>query len=275
MFQPRHHFQYDTCTCCDCSAHTNCISVLNPRWTLLLPLKVNELLIGPIDSLQTDCIFEIKERHCNSFKIVKKYVYPNFLTRMITLTVITTTPHILKPGELVASLCTFKITDVVEDLKGIPLYFLINMYHYIMHAILCQIKTSFSRTQKMKILKMMMMMMMMMKDIMNLQMMASLFSNFLLYTCLFTLQTNMNCSACIENPKLFLVNASQPLEPQKHLPPIYNEDLLGNFHNFCKYSNPQSDAVCVFRCFATSHLEYQCGRLSIFSNTDGNSSNNT
>ena len=38
----------------------------------------------------------------------------------------------------------------------------------------------------------------------------------------------MSCSACLENPKKFLVTTTRPLILQKNLPTVYDDDFLGN-----------------------------------------------
>ena len=105
----KHHGQ--RCPCCECSHHRNCILIYNPRWTCLMPKKINEILIGPIN-LNTNCIFKVKQSNQKSFKIVDKYVHPDFLTHLITLTVITPSFIIMKPGELLTSLCPLLIQDI-------------------------------------------------------------------------------------------------------------------------------------------------------------------
>ena len=83
-----------------------------------MPQKINEILIGPLDRLQSDCLFEVKESKNNSFHILTQYAYPNFITGMITITIITPTPYIIKPGELLASMCPVTIENVIEEFQG-------------------------------------------------------------------------------------------------------------------------------------------------------------
>ena len=108
----------DACLCYECLNHNNCIPLLNPRWICLMPQKINEILIGPLDRLQSDCLFEVKESKNNSFHILTQYAYPNFITRMITIIIITPTPYIIKPGELLASMCPVTIENVIEEFQG-------------------------------------------------------------------------------------------------------------------------------------------------------------
>jgi hypothetical protein len=108
----------DACLCYECLNHNNCIPLLNPRWICLIPQKINEILIGPLDHLQADCLFEVKESKNNSFHILTQYAYPNFITGMITITIITPTPYVIKPGELLASMCTVTIENVIEEFQG-------------------------------------------------------------------------------------------------------------------------------------------------------------
>lgn len=105
------HHQRRNCPCCECGQHRECIPVLCPRWTCLMPKRLNEILVGPLH-LRSDCILEVKESNQTSFKIVDKYIHPNFFTQMITLSVIVPSFLIIKPGELLASLCTVLIEDV-------------------------------------------------------------------------------------------------------------------------------------------------------------------
>jgi hypothetical protein len=60
----------------------------------------------------------VKESKNNSFHILTQYAYPNFITRMITITIITPTPYIIKPGELLASMCPVTIENVIEEFQG-------------------------------------------------------------------------------------------------------------------------------------------------------------
>ena len=108
----------EDCSCCRCLKHSKCIKILNPRWTCLMPNRINEIIIGPLDPLQADCLLEVKEKLENPFKIVNKYVYPNYLTRIITLTVISPTPFIIKPGYLLASFCIVTTEQALEEIDG-------------------------------------------------------------------------------------------------------------------------------------------------------------
>jgi hypothetical protein len=83
-----------------------------------MPNRINEIMIGPLDPLQTDCILEVKETLTNTFRIVNKYVYPTFPTRMITLAVITPATYIIKPGDLLASLCIVTTEQALEEING-------------------------------------------------------------------------------------------------------------------------------------------------------------
>jgi hypothetical protein len=83
-----------------------------------MPNRINEIIIGPLDPLQADCLLEVKEKLENPFKIVNKYVYPNYLTRIITLTVISPTPFIIKPGDLLASFCIVTTEQALEEIDG-------------------------------------------------------------------------------------------------------------------------------------------------------------
>jgi hypothetical protein len=60
----------------------------------------------------------VKESKNNSFHILTQYAYPNFITGMITITIITPTPYIIKPGELLASMCPVTIENVIEEFQG-------------------------------------------------------------------------------------------------------------------------------------------------------------
>jgi hypothetical protein len=106
------------CNCCDCTNHSSCPTILNPRWITLMPMKINEILIGPIHPLPGPCLYEIKELLCSNFTIVQKYIYPNFLTKMVTLSFVTKSPIILKPGEPLVNLCVVHFNDLIDDLKG-------------------------------------------------------------------------------------------------------------------------------------------------------------
>ena len=83
-----------------------------------MPNQINEIVIGPIFPLQTDGILKVEEFGKNPFKIVNKYVYPNFRTHMITLYVLTATPYIIKPGALLTSLCLSTIGSILDGLEG-------------------------------------------------------------------------------------------------------------------------------------------------------------
>lgn len=106
------------CYCCDCTNHSSCPTMLNPRWITVMAMKINEILIGPVPSLPDHCIFEIKELLSSDFTIVQRFVYPNYITKMLTLLVVSKTPVIIKPGEPLASLCIIHLNDVIDDIKG-------------------------------------------------------------------------------------------------------------------------------------------------------------
>ena len=106
------------CKCCDCTEHNSCPTIKNPHWITVMPQKINEIVIGPIDPLPENCLYEIKELFSSQFTIVAKYVYPNFITKLITIPVVSKSPIILKPTEPLASLCIINLHDVIEDIKG-------------------------------------------------------------------------------------------------------------------------------------------------------------
>jgi len=106
------------CSCCTCLKHSKCIVLLQPKWTCLMSNKINVIVIGPLNPLQTGCILEVIESPNKPFRILNKYIFPNFLTRMATLTVITPSPYILKPGDLVAKLCTVTTEQVLGEING-------------------------------------------------------------------------------------------------------------------------------------------------------------
>ena len=109
----------DTCTCCQCLKHNKCISVHNPKWKCLMPNRINEIVFGPLNPLQADCILEVNESIKTPFKIINKYVYPTFLNQgMITLSILTPTCYIIKPGALLATLCTITTENVLEEING-------------------------------------------------------------------------------------------------------------------------------------------------------------
>jgi hypothetical protein len=83
-----------------------------------MPNKINEIVIGPLNPLQTDCILEVIESLNNPFRILNKYIFPNFLTHMVTLAVITPSPYILRPGDLVAKLCTVTTEQALGEING-------------------------------------------------------------------------------------------------------------------------------------------------------------
>jgi hypothetical protein len=106
------------CPCCICSYHNTCLPLRNPRWVCLMAHRVNEIHIGPLNYLRSDCLLEIKENYRHPFRIVNKYIYPNFLTGLITLIIVANDPHIIKPGELLGSVCVLRIQDTLKDLEG-------------------------------------------------------------------------------------------------------------------------------------------------------------
>jgi hypothetical protein len=118
----------ETCLCCQCTQHWQCIQVHNPRWIFLMPNRINEILIGPLDPLQADCILEVKDFITKSFRILDKYVYPDFLTRMIKLTVITPLACVVKPGHLLASLCRVTTENALKEISGKKNYIFIKYY---------------------------------------------------------------------------------------------------------------------------------------------------
>lgn len=84
-----------------------------------MPNRINEIVIGPLEPLQDDCLLEVKDNFVKKpYRIVDKYVYPNFLTHMITLTVITPRLYIIKPGYLLASLCVITTKKIFEESDG-------------------------------------------------------------------------------------------------------------------------------------------------------------
>lgn len=103
---------------CHCLQNNNSIPVYNPRWICLMPNKINEIMIGPLGPLEADCFLEVKESPTNPFRIVNKYVYPNFLTHMITLSLITPTVYIIKPGDLLASLELITSERYLKEING-------------------------------------------------------------------------------------------------------------------------------------------------------------
>jgi hypothetical protein len=93
-----------------------------------MPNRINEILIGPLDPLQADCILEVKDFITKSFRILDKYVYPDFLTRMIKLTVITPLACVVKPGHLLASLCRVTTENALKEISGKKNYIFIKYY---------------------------------------------------------------------------------------------------------------------------------------------------
>ena len=60
--------QHDNnCPCCECTLHNSCPTVQNPNWTTIMPMKVNEVLFGPVDILPDKCLYEIKELFSSQF----------------------------------------------------------------------------------------------------------------------------------------------------------------------------------------------------------------
>jgi hypothetical protein len=103
---------------CHCLQNNISIPVYNPRWICLMPNKINEIMIGPLGPLEADCFLEVKESPTNTFRIINKYVYPNFLTHMITLSLITPTADIIKPGDLLASLGLITSERFLKEING-------------------------------------------------------------------------------------------------------------------------------------------------------------
>jgi len=94
-----------------------------------LPDKINEIEVGPLDPLQTDSILALAEMRANSFLILNKYVYPDYLTGMkIKLCVITSTPYIVAAGQPLASLCHVTTKDVFNEIKGKNFIFIIRFF---------------------------------------------------------------------------------------------------------------------------------------------------
>jgi hypothetical protein len=118
-----------TCLCCQCTQHRRCIQVNNPQWICLLPDKINEIKVGPLDPLQADGILALAEMRANSFLILNKYVYPDYLTGMIKLCVITSTPYIVEPGQPLASLCHVTTKDVFNEINGKNFIFIIRFFY--------------------------------------------------------------------------------------------------------------------------------------------------
>jgi hypothetical protein len=87
----------------------------------------------------------------------------------------------------------------------------------------------------------------------------------------------MSCSACIANPAKFLATSAQHLRLQKKLPPVYDDEFLGNTlwyrHPPQKIKQSMSLISVLFRCFAASFLEDQSTSLSTFSRPPRTSSN--
>lgn len=106
------------CNCCSCTDHSSCPTIVNPRWVNLLPEKINELIWGPVEILPPHCIYEIKEVIGSEFKIVNRYVYPNYITKMITLPLLTKSTQLLHPGQPLAALCIVHINDAINDICG-------------------------------------------------------------------------------------------------------------------------------------------------------------
>ena len=112
--------QLQNCPCGECRQHKECIVAVTPKWICLMPKKINKILIGPF-SLRADCLFEVKDSNQTLFKIIDKYVHPDFLSHMITLSIMVPSFLIMKPGELLASLCVVLIEDIemtVPDNNG-------------------------------------------------------------------------------------------------------------------------------------------------------------
>jgi hypothetical protein len=108
----------DSCPCCECTLHNGCPTVYNPDWITMLPMKINEIVFGPVNLLPDKCLYEIKELFSSQFVIIQKYVYPDNITRMITIPIISKSPVILKPREPIALLCIIHLDDVIDIIKG-------------------------------------------------------------------------------------------------------------------------------------------------------------
>ena len=119
------------CFCCQSTQHKQCIQVNNPQWICLMPDKINEITVGPLDPLQADGILALVEKQSNSFLILNKYVYPDYLTGMIKLCVITSTPYIVDPGQPLASLFHVTTKDVFNKIKGKKTLFLLKGFSII------------------------------------------------------------------------------------------------------------------------------------------------
>jgi hypothetical protein len=111
--------QHDNnCPCCECTLHNSCPTVQNPNWTTIMPMKVNEVLFGPVDILPEKCLYEIKELFSSPFIIIQKYVYPDNITRMITIPIVSKNPVILKPRDPIALLCVIHLDNVINIIQG-------------------------------------------------------------------------------------------------------------------------------------------------------------
>jgi len=83
-----------------------------------MPMKVNEVLFGPVDILPEKCLYEIEELFSSQFIIIQKYVYPDNITRMITIPIVSKTPVILKPRDPIALLCVIHLDNVIDIIQG-------------------------------------------------------------------------------------------------------------------------------------------------------------
>ena len=121
--------QHETnCPCCECTAHNSCPTVHYPDWKTIMPMKVNEILFGPVDLLPDNCVYQIKELFCSQFVITQKYFYPDNITRMITIPVISKNPIILKPRDPIALLCIIHLDDVINTIQGNKTLFIVLSY---------------------------------------------------------------------------------------------------------------------------------------------------
>jgi hypothetical protein len=112
---PKHD---DRCPCCECTLHNGCPTVHTPNWTTIMPMKINEIVFGPVDLLPDNCLYEIRELFSSQFIIIQKYVYPDNITRMITIPIVSRTPIILKPRDPIALLCIIHLDNVINNIQG-------------------------------------------------------------------------------------------------------------------------------------------------------------
>jgi len=94
----------DDCKCCTCWGHEFCKIILNPSRRTLIPNSINEIIIGP-DYIDFDLVYELKDSQVQKrFKILNTHFYPDE-KNMLRLFVVSSIPVILKPGEVLATLC--------------------------------------------------------------------------------------------------------------------------------------------------------------------------